>query len=174
MQDTFSDIDRYLEMQKKEGLYVKLSLQLSGENIIVQIKNNSVLTTFEKQRIQKKLDSVQQYDNIDDVVSNVIDQSEGAGLGIIIIVLMLQKAGLSKENYQVFSTDKETITKIILPCNQKLYASEDILAHEFVKLQKMFLLIKMVLMQLKRLLRQKTKRLFLMLFLKILCLRFCL
>lgn len=136
MQDTFSDIDRYLEMQKKEGLYVKLSLQLSGENIIVQIKNNSVLTTFEKQRIQKKLDSVQQYDNIDDVVSNVIDQSEGAGLGIIIIVLMLQKAGLSKENYQVFSTDKETITKIILPCNQKLYASEDILAHEFVKLQK--------------------------------------
>ena len=81
--------------------------------------------------IQQKLDSVQQYKNMDEVLTNVLDQSEGAGLGIIII-LMLQKVGLSKENYQVISEDDETITRIILPCNKIVYSGAEMLTYEFV------------------------------------------
>ena len=134
-EDTFTNIDHYLELQKKEGLYVKLSLQLKGDKIYIEIKNNSILTSFEADRISHKLAIAQKYDDMDEVVANVIDQSEGAGLGIIIIILMLQKVGLSKENFKIFATDKETITQIIMPCDKKIFAGVEIISYEFVNLQ---------------------------------------
>jgi len=133
--DTLTNIDHYLELQKKAGLYIKLSLRILADKIYIEIKNNSKLTIFEKERIQQKLNSVQQYNSMEEVFSNVLDQSEGAGLGIIIIILMLQKVGLSKDNYQVLSTEDETITRIILPCNRKTYAGVEMLSYEFVNLK---------------------------------------
>ncbi|MCR4742182.1 MAG: hypothetical protein K5866_04840 [Treponema sp.] len=134
-EDTLTNINHYLELQKKAGLYIKLSFQIKGEQIKMEIKNNAKITSFELARINKKIASVQQYKSMEDVFTNVLDQSEGAGLGIIIIILMLQKIGLSKENYQVIATEEETITRIILPCNQKVFAGNEILTYEFVKLQ---------------------------------------
>ena len=133
--DTLTNINHYLELQRKAGLYIKLSLRILADKIYIEIKNNSKLTVFEKERIQQKLDSVQQYKNMDEVLTNVLDQSEGAGLGIIIIILMLQKVGLSKENYQVISDDDETITRIILPCNKTVFAGVEMLSYEFINLE---------------------------------------
>lgn len=134
-EDTLNDIDYYLTKQKEEGLYVKLSLLFDEENVIVEIKNNSVICEEEKQRINEKLNSVKQYKNEKDVLSNVIDQTEGAGLGIIIIILMLQKIGLIKEDYQVFSTEKETITKFKLPLNTEVQTGIETACLECVKTQ---------------------------------------
>ena len=133
--DTLTNIDHYLELQRKAGLYIKLSLRIQADKILIEIRNNSKLTVFEKERIQQKLDSVQQYKEMDEVFTNVLDQSEGAGLGIIIIILMLQKVGLSKDNYQVISDDEETITRIILPCNKTVYSAVEMLTYEFVNLE---------------------------------------
>lgn len=117
-EDTLSNINHYLELQKKAGLYVKMLLQVrSDSSVRIEIQNNSRLTVFEKKRIQDKLNSVRQYTSINEVMSSVMDQSEGAGLGIIIMILMLQKIGLSKDNYQIFDEDGITVTRIILPCN---------------------------------------------------------
>ena len=133
--DTLTNIDHYLELQKKAGLYIKLSLRILADKIYIEIRNNVTLTVFEKERIQQKLDSVQQYHEMNEVFTNVLDQSEGAGLGIIIIILMLQKVGLSKDNYQVFSDDDETVTRIILPCNKVVYSAVEMLSYEFVNLE---------------------------------------
>lgn len=133
--ETLTNIDHYLELQRKAGLYIKLALRIQADKIYIEIKNNSTLTVFERERIQQKLDSVQQYKNMDEVLTNVLDQSEGAGLGIIIIILMLQKVGLSKENYQVISDEDETITRIILPCNKTVFAGVEMISYEFVNLE---------------------------------------
>lgn len=133
--ETMENLEYYMELQKKQGLYVKLVLKLDVDKVVIEIRNNSILTSFEKERIQQKLDSVQQYKDMDEVISKVIDQTEGAGLGIIIIVLMLQRVGLSKDNYQVFSTETETITRIILPCNSLIYEGVGDCTMQFVEKQ---------------------------------------
>ena len=55
--DTLTNIDHYLELQKKAGLYIKLSLRILADKIYIEIRNNVTLTVFEKERIQQKLDS---------------------------------------------------------------------------------------------------------------------
>ena len=133
--DTLTNINHYLELQKKAGLYIKLSLKILADKIYIEIRNNAALTVFERERINQKLDSVQQYKEMNEVFTNVLDQSEGAGLGIIIIILMLQKVGLSKDNYQVVSEENETITRIILPCNATVFSGVEMLSYEFVNLE---------------------------------------
>lgn len=134
-EDTLTNIDYYLELQKKAGLYIKMILQLKGDKVKIEIRNNSVLNPVEEERIKNKLESVQQYTSMEDAFHNVLDQSEGAGLGIIIMVLMLQKVGLSKDNYQVFVDGDETVTRIVLPCNEKIFGGTDLLSYQFVRLQ---------------------------------------
>lgn len=141
-EETVTNIAHYLELQRKAGLYIKLILRIETDKIYIEIKNNCTLTVFEEERIQKKLDSAQKYDNMEEVLANVIDQSEGAGLGIIIIILMLHKVGLSKDNYQVFCTEKETVTRIILPCSEQIFAGVEILSYEFVYMQEQLPVIK--------------------------------
>ncbi|MCR4733935.1 MAG: HDOD domain-containing protein [Treponema sp.] len=130
-EDTLTNIDHYLEEQKKSGLYIKFRIQQNDEFIKIEIRNNCTLTSFEKERIQEKLSTAQQYDNIEEVMTTVLDQTEGAGLGIIIIILMLSKIGLSKTNYKVISNKKETITSIDLPLNADIKADVESLARDF-------------------------------------------
>lgn len=132
-EDMLNNLAHYLKLQKKAGLYVKFRIQLYDEGIKIEIRNNSVLTIFEKKRINEKLKIANKYDEPSQVISRVVDQTEGAGLGIIIMVLMLQKIGLSKDNFKIFSTDSETITQMILPLNAQINKQMDNLYEQFTE-----------------------------------------
>lgn len=140
-EETLENINYYLELQRKAGLYIKLSMRLTDDYVIIEIKNNSKLTPFENERIQNKIQLAHQYKSMEEVVTNVIDQEEGAGLGIIIIILMLKRIGLTKDCYQVFSTEEETTTRILLPCNKAIFAGVEMISYEFISLQEKIPLI---------------------------------
>lgn len=130
--DTLDNINYWLTLQKKEGLYVRLVLQEYKDKIKIEIHNNRELSLFEYKRIHDKLARAQKYSSVDEVLSKILDDSEGAGLGIVIIVLMLEKIGLTEENYQVLSADGETITRIILPVNKQTDEANKSLSGFFV------------------------------------------
>ena len=117
--DTLDNIHYWLQIQKKEGLYVRLVLQEYKDKIKIEIHNNRELSLFEYKRIHDKIARAEKYSSVDEVLNHILDDSEGAGLGIVIIILMLEKIGLTEENYQVISNDGETVTRIILPGNKE-------------------------------------------------------
>ena len=133
-QDTLGDIKRYMNMQRAAGLYVKFILQTRNNKIKLEVRNNSEMTFREYKRIHDKLSRAQQYTSVDQAMNQILDDSEGAGLGIIIMILMLEKVGLTEENYQVLCENGETITRIILPINEKSQKELSVVSHEFVKL----------------------------------------
>jgi len=113
--ETLGNIVHYLQLQKNAGLYIKILLHTRNGKIKIEIRNNSPLTLFEYKRIHDKLARAQQYTSVEEAFVQILDETEGAGLGLIIMVLMLQKIGLSDENFQFISENGETITRIILP-----------------------------------------------------------
>ncbi|MCR5288664.1 MAG: HDOD domain-containing protein [Treponema sp.] len=133
-EDTISRINYYLDLQKNKGLYVKLILQVRNNKIRLEVRNNAVLTFFEYKRIHDKISRAQQYTSVNEALTQIIDDTEGAGLGLIIMILMLKKIGLTEENYQVLTTDTETITRIILPLNEKTQSAIEFLSGEFAKI----------------------------------------
>lgn len=129
--DTLNNIKYYLQKQKDAGLYVKLILQIQNNTIKIEVKNNSKITPFELERINQKLAQAKQFDSIQDALTTVLDDSEGAGLGLVILILMLEKIGMSKENFQTITNETETITKITLPLSEETQKEIDTISKEF-------------------------------------------
>lgn len=129
--DTLNNIKYYLQKQKDAGLYVKLILQIQNNTIKIEVKNNSKITPFELERINQKLAQAKQFDSIQDALTTVLDDSEGAGLGLVILILMLEKIGMSKENFQTITNETETITRITLPLSEETQKEIDTISEEF-------------------------------------------
>jgi putative nucleotidyltransferase with HDIG domain len=117
-EDTLTNIAHYLQLQKEKELYIKLILQLKQNVIYIEIRNNVAITKTELIRIHDKLARSRQYDNMEDALSQILDDSEGAGLGLVILVLMLKKIGLDEECFDILGTDKETIARITIPLDK--------------------------------------------------------
>lgn len=132
-EDTLSDIIHYLKKQKEEGLYVKIVLQVEGETITIEIRNNSEMVSDEYVRIHDKLARSKKISVMGDSLSQILDDSEGAGLGLVIIMQMLRKIGLTEENYEVMVEDGETITRLTIPFDTKTKEGIDELSDEVIK-----------------------------------------
>lgn len=113
--DTFLNIQHYLQLQKEAGLYIKVVLQYSGNSILLEVRNNSELNKTEFKRIFDKIARSKQYTSLEEVLPKIFDETEGAGLGLIISSLMLQKIGVPNENFYVLVEKGETIMRIVVP-----------------------------------------------------------
>ena len=131
-QDTLGNIDHYLQLQKEKGLYVKLVLQARNNKIKIDVRNNVELTIFEYKRIHDKVSRAQQYESMAQAMDEILDDSEGAGLGLIIMILMLQKIGCTDENYQFLCENGETITRMVIPLSGKAQDDLSVISREFV------------------------------------------
>jgi putative nucleotidyltransferase with HDIG domain len=113
--DTLENIGHYLMLQKEKKLYIKLMLISKNDSIQIEVRNNSVISRTELIRIYDRLARSQQFQSMEEALSQVLDDSEGAGLGIVIMALMLKKMGLDKNAFNITSSETETIAKIVVP-----------------------------------------------------------
>ncbi|MDR1566081.1 MAG: HDOD domain-containing protein [Treponema sp.] len=131
-ENTLNNIAHYLQLQKEKGLYIKLILQIKNNIINIEVRNNVAVTKTELIRIHDKLARSRQYSNLEDALAQVLDDSEGAGLGLVIMVLMLKKMGLDEDCFDIMGTEKETIAKIIIPLDQTKVENLSILSNTIV------------------------------------------
>ena len=132
-EDTLTNIGHYLQLQKEKGLYIKLIFQIKKGIIHIEVRNNVVVTKTELIRIHDKLARSRQYNNLEDALSQVLDDTEGAGLGLVILVLMLKKIGLDEDCFDIIASETETIARIIIPLDQTSVENLSILANAIVE-----------------------------------------
>ena len=97
------------------GLYVKLYFLIENNCLAITAKNNSVISDEEIERINKRL-MLSEGKSAEELFMNSIDQTEGAGLGIIMIKKILSQISSAEECFSIRATDTETITELrIIP-----------------------------------------------------------
>lgn len=111
--DTLSNKSYYFEKLREKDLYVILSFQIEKGNLIIEVRNNSVITEFEYKRVKEKFS---EFHNLDPLAAAdiMIDDTEGAGLGIRTILLALESFGLPGDHYQLYTQGNETVAKLII------------------------------------------------------------
>jgi len=114
-QDTMDNIAYYLQKQKEKGYYIKIIYQAKGANITLEVRNNVEINKTEYVRIHDKLARSRQYSSLEEALQQVLDPSEGAGLGLVILVLMLKKIGLDEECFDIWAESGETVARITVP-----------------------------------------------------------
>ncbi|MCL2721872.1 MAG: HDOD domain-containing protein [Treponema sp.] len=132
-EETISNIGHYLQLQKEKGLYIKVILQVKRNTIQIEIRNNVTATKTEQLRIHDKMARSRQFDSLEDALSQVLDDSEGAGLGLVILVLMLKKMGLDDEAFTMKTSDKYTTASISIPLDETMLKNMSVLSEQIVQ-----------------------------------------
>jgi putative nucleotidyltransferase with HDIG domain len=117
-ESTQGNISHFLKLQEEKGLYIRLALQMRENLIQIEIRNNAAAVRTELSRINDRLARSRQYQSLDEVFSQILDDSEGAGLGLIILVLMMRKIGLNEDCFNISNNEKETIARLTIPMDQ--------------------------------------------------------
>jgi putative nucleotidyltransferase with HDIG domain len=112
---TLENIQHYLQLQKEEGLYVKVVFQSKGSTFTVSVHNNVEISRKEQMRVYDRIARARAFESMEEALSTVLDDSEGAGLGIVIMVLMLKKIGLDEDAFDIDIENGETVARITVP-----------------------------------------------------------
>ncbi|MCC5814959.1 MAG: HDOD domain-containing protein [Leptospira sp.] len=81
----------------------------------IRIMNNIKITQDELSRIQEKINKGNQYNDLGEAFLEMGDELEGAGLGLIMAMMMLKNEGLQPNSFRYESGDDKTSVIIDIP-----------------------------------------------------------
>ncbi|MFW6312476.1 MAG: HDOD domain-containing protein [Spirochaetota bacterium] len=132
-QETLDNISHFLELQKEDGLYVKVIFHTKGGRLNLYVCNNTEITKREQFRVFDRIARSRAFDSLEEALTTVIDDSEGAGLGIVILVLMLKKIGLDEDAFDIDTRNGETVARITIPMDQVKADNLDMISEKLVQ-----------------------------------------
>lgn len=132
-QETLDNINHFLDKQKEEGLYIKVIFHTRGGRLNLYVANNTEITKREQFRVYDRIARSRAFDSLEEAMTTVLDDSEGAGLGIVIMVLMLKKIGLDEDAFDIDTKNGETIARIVIPMDQVKADNLDMISEKLVQ-----------------------------------------
>lgn len=109
------EYQNYTESLHNQDRWVIFDLKHSKDGIRINVINNSEIIDVEEKRIRMKLRVAMKYTDIAEFYSKEKDESEGAGMGITIIINLMKSAGLDPKLFRIWSKDETTIARIEIP-----------------------------------------------------------
>jgi hypothetical protein len=107
-------IKGFLPLMKGHGLYTDLGIEHAHDAIILLVTNNVLMTDFEVARIQKKYASLKDFDNLGEFFEEYADETEGAGLGISMVMIMLKNLDFPGF-VNIYKNETCTSVRIVFP-----------------------------------------------------------
>jgi putative nucleotidyltransferase with HDIG domain len=132
-QETLDNINHFLELQKEAGLYIKVIFHTKAGRLNLYVTNNTEITKREQFRVFDRIARSRAFDSLEEALTTVIDDSEGAGLGIVILVLMLKKIGLDEDAFDIDSRNGETVARIVVPMDEVKADNLDMISEKLVE-----------------------------------------
>ncbi len=123
-------INNYSSFQdtlEQSAFYVKTTFKLNEDSFTINVENNTPIVDEEKEIIRLKMINAREFNSIEDAIEMVSENKEGAGLGIIISVLMLKKLGLSEKNYVIKPMADKTQAELTIPLSLVTIEQKNIL-----------------------------------------------
>ena len=117
-EDTLGNIQHYLKLQEESDLYIKIRFELKGGILNMFVANNTEITKKEQMRVYDRITRARVFSSMEEAFSLVLDDSEGAGLGIVIMILMLRKIGLDEDAFDIDTEAGETVARLSIPMSQ--------------------------------------------------------
>lgn len=113
--ETLENLNYYLDMQKEKGFYVKFTFQASQNVFKLTIRNNVEITRTEQMRVYDRIARARAFNSMEEAFAEVLDDSEGAGLGIVIMILMMKKIGLDEDVFDIDGENGITTASLTIP-----------------------------------------------------------
>ncbi|MBS0616725.1 MAG: hypothetical protein JSR44_00940 [Spirochaetes bacterium] len=109
----------YGKKSRERKLYVDIFFDFNSERLIVEVMNNRPITQKEDIRIREKFHTAMRYDDIAQFYIEGGDSSEGAGMGIVLVTMMLKAQEIDPHLFTIRSDYREkTLARVEFPLSK--------------------------------------------------------
>ncbi len=106
----------YGKKSKERKLYVDIFFDFNSDRLIVEVLNNRPISQKEDKRIREKFHTAMRYDDIAQFYMEGGDSSEGAGMGIVLVTMMLKAQQIDPHLFTIRSDYREkTLARVEFP-----------------------------------------------------------
>lgn len=117
-EDVFQSSDNeYMNSISSSKYVVRVNFSIRNDSLIISIMNNTPILESEMNKIKARVNKAYKYNDISEAFSDVLDDSEGAGLGLIMAMMLLKSSGFPKESFTISRNENLTSVNISIPCN---------------------------------------------------------
>ncbi|HOP28115.1 MAG TPA: HDOD domain-containing protein [Spirochaetota bacterium] len=109
--------NEYLNSLNSSKYVVRVNFSVRNETLILSIMNNAPILESELNKIKARVSKAFKYQDISEAFNDVLDDSEGAGLGLIMAMMLLKSSGFPKESFTISRNDNLTSVNLSIPCN---------------------------------------------------------
>lgn len=111
-------INKYGRMAREQNLEVRASFEHTADGLRIYIINNLPLNEINEKRIRKNLEKGMQFDNIAEFYMQQAmngEESEGAGMGLVMNLLMLKGENIDPNLFRIGVIDNKTFARVEIP-----------------------------------------------------------
>ena len=110
----------YGKKAREASLNVVTSFDFDENRVIIEVRNNLAMSREEEARVRDKLRQAMACDNIAEFIMENVDETEGAGLGIILSLSALKTSGIDPHALTISTNfENETIARVEIPLSNK-------------------------------------------------------
>ena len=109
------------KLPAETGMKASLVFHVADEELTLSVRNNTALAAQEEERIAGRIRRSFAFSSLEEALGS-IDETEGAGLGIIIVALAMKKLGLGRDAFSISSSDGETVARMKIPMSEAMKA----------------------------------------------------
>lgn len=113
--EVVGDFDQIEADLTRSDFYVRITFEIKNKVLVVTVNNNAPILPAELERIKFRIDKAIQYNDFTEAYEEIEDDTEGAGLGIVLTILLLKNMGVGADNYHISNTDRLTTTTLSIP-----------------------------------------------------------
>ncbi len=97
------------------GIYVIINFSYHGEGLYVEVINNTPVLQQEEARMREKMRKAMGYNDIAEFYMDNMDNTEGAGLGIALIMILLKNENIDPNLFRIITNKDQTIARVEIP-----------------------------------------------------------
>ncbi|WCL48422.1 hypothetical protein [Leptospira sp. GIMC2001] len=112
---TSGSLPEFSKLAETNDLWVEASIDWRDDGLKIIVTNNMSMVAAEMLKIRSALMHAQNYDDIMEYYLERADDSEGEGIGIALIVIIMKSLQVELQNFQIFNEGGYTIAQIFLP-----------------------------------------------------------
>jgi HD-like signal output (HDOD) protein len=114
-EETVTRMDEYLSKLQKYSLFIQVRFQTMAGRFMIMVRNNAAMTAKEQHRVYDRIVRARAFHSFSEALATSVDPTEGAGLGILILIQFLKRIGLGENAFSIASERGETRAAIQIP-----------------------------------------------------------
>jgi putative nucleotidyltransferase with HDIG domain len=117
--DVIGDLESLKDDIFKSNLIINFNITEKSDSILFVIRNNVAIIPEEMKRINDRISVVTQQSDFISIYENVGDDTEGAGLGLALVIMFIKNIGIDPSTFKIRSENGVTETSIEVPYRLK-------------------------------------------------------